>query len=199
MTHANLTLIVEQHEKWLRNESDGVRANLRNANLSFADLAGANLSDADLSGADLSFADLAGANLSDAIIIDAYLHGCNLTNADLTGADLRNANLSFVDLRGANLRGADLRRANLRATDLRGVDLSGTNLTRAIKVPMHCKWSHGITAGQIHIGCDRMSIDEWDKFFASDSEFETPRGTPEFRQIQAVYNGYKAYLTTLNE
>ena len=174
MTQENLTLIVQLHEKWLRNESDGVRADLSNPILRGADLRGA---------------DLRGAYLSDAILRDADLSGANLSGVILTNADLSRTILHGADLRGAYLRGADLSAA----------DLSGANLIGAIKVPMHCKLSHGVTEGQIHIGCDQMSIDEWDKFFASDSEFETPRGTPEFRQMQAVYNGYKAYLTTLDE
>ena len=65
--------------------------NLRDTNLS-----GANLSDADLSGAYLRDTNLSGANLS-----DADLSGANLADTDLSGADLTNAHLS-----GANLRGA---------------------------------------------------------------------------------------------
>jgi uncharacterized protein YjbI with pentapeptide repeats len=52
MTQENLTRIVQLHEKWLRNESDGVRANL-----SFADQRGADLRGAYLTGADLSALD----------------------------------------------------------------------------------------------------------------------------------------------
>ena len=63
---------------------------------------------------------------------------------------------------------------------------------------MHCKWSHGITDGLIHIGCEKRSIEEWDAFFASSEVITTERGTDEFKQIEAVYNAYKAYLQTLN-
>ena len=61
---------------------------------------------------------------------------------------------------------------------------------------MYCKWSHGITDGMIHIACDKRTIEEWDEFFASDKIIQTERDTEEFKQIQAVYNAYNAYLLT---
>jgi uncharacterized protein YjbI with pentapeptide repeats len=73
-------------------------ANLRDANLSYADLRDANLRDANLSGADLSSANLSYADLS----------GTILSSANLSGANLRGANLSYADLSGANLSGAIL-------------------------------------------------------------------------------------------
>ncbi|EAD5202198.1 pentapeptide repeat-containing protein [Listeria monocytogenes] len=72
MNQAELDVVIEKHEKWLRD------ADLRRADLSYADLNGANLSGADLNGANLSGADLNGANLS----------GANLRGANLSGADL---------------------------------------------------------------------------------------------------------------
>lgn len=118
----------------------------------------------------------------------------NGVRANLTGANLIRANL-----RGADLTEADLREANLREANLRGADLRGANLTGVIKIPMYCKWSHGITENMIHIGCEKRSIEDWDKFFASDEVIETPRNTPEFTQIQAIYNAYKAYLEIINK
>ena len=93
MTPEELAVILEAHKRWLFDEPDGQRADLRGANLRRADLQGADLRGADLRGADLRWADLRGANLR--------------------GADLRGANLRWADLRGANLRGADLRWADL--------------------------------------------------------------------------------------
>jgi hypothetical protein len=167
----------------IKNDAYLSGANLRGANLRGADLSGANLSDANLSDAYLRGADLSGANLSDANLSDAYLSGANLRGANLRGADLS----------GANLSDADLSDANLRAAYLRGADLSG-----AVKIPMYCKWTHGITnENLIHIGCEKRTIEEWDKFFASNDIISTERNTPEFKQIQAVYEAYKAYLTFL--
>ena len=66
MTTEKLNEILEYHKKWLNNESDGIRADLRNANLIRADLRNADISGADLRNANLSLADLSGANLSGA-------------------------------------------------------------------------------------------------------------------------------------
>ena len=61
-----------------------------------------NLTGANLRGADLRWANLNGANL-----YGADLRWANLYGANLRGADLRWANLRGADLRGANLRWAE--------------------------------------------------------------------------------------------
>ncbi|HEL8291239.1 TPA: pentapeptide repeat-containing protein [Listeria monocytogenes] len=122
MNQAELDVVIEKHEKWLR-DGHGERADLRGANLRRANLRRADLRRADLSYADLSYADLRGANLR-----GANLRGANLSYADLSGADLNGADLNGADLRGANLNGADLRGANLNYADLNGADLRGANL-----------------------------------------------------------------------
>jgi hypothetical protein len=94
---------------------------------------------------------------------------------------------------------ANLNRANLDGANLDGANLNGASLNRAIKIPMYCKWRHGITEGEIHIGCKQATIEEWDLFFNSEDELETKRGTQEFKQIQAVFEAYKAYLNFLND
>ncbi|EAC6604321.1 pentapeptide repeat-containing protein [Listeria monocytogenes] len=98
MNQAELDVVIEKHEKWLR-DGYGERADLSYADLSYADL-----SCADLSCADLRRADLRGANLSYA----------DLNGADLNGADLNGANLSYADLSGANLSYANLNWINWR-------------------------------------------------------------------------------------
>lgn len=47
--------VLERHKKWLDDDEDGQRADLRDANLWSADLRDANLQGADLRGADLDF------------------------------------------------------------------------------------------------------------------------------------------------
>ncbi|CWU10200.1 pentapeptide repeat-containing protein [Listeria monocytogenes] len=122
MNQAELDVVIEKHEKWLR-DGHGERADLRGANLRRADLRRA-----DLSYADLSYADLRGANLSYADLSGADLNGADLSYADLRGANLSYADLSGADLNGADLNGADLRGANLNYADLNGADLRGANL-----------------------------------------------------------------------
>jgi hypothetical protein len=99
-------------------------------------------------------------------------------------------------LHNAALRNADLRNANLSNADL----FNAKNLDKTVKLPIYCKWTHGITNGNlIHIGCEKRTIEEWDLFFASEEIISTERNTPEFKQIQAVYEAYKAYLQFLND
>ncbi|EAF6564119.1 pentapeptide repeat-containing protein [Listeria monocytogenes] len=105
MNQAELDVVIEKHEKWLR-DGYGERANLSYADLRRADLSGANLRGANLSYANLSYADLRRADLS---------------GANLRGANLRRANLSYADLSCANLRVANLRRADLNWINWRDV------------------------------------------------------------------------------
>ncbi|PCY69420.1 pentapeptide repeat-containing protein [Listeria monocytogenes] len=108
MNQAELDVVIEKHEKWLR-DGHGERADLRRADLRRADLRRADLSYANLRRADLSYADLNGADLRRA----------DLSDADLSGADLNGADLSGADLNGADLNGADLRWTNWQ--DVRGL------------------------------------------------------------------------------
>ena len=137
---------------------------------------------------------------NNADLSDADLWNANLSNADLSNADLRNANLSNADLSNADLSNADLWNADLSNANLRNANLENAkNLDKTVKLPMYCKWTCGITNGNlIHIGCEKRTIEEWDLFFASEEIISTKRGTQEFKQIQAIFEAYKAYLNTLN-
>ena len=137
MTQEELDKIVEQHQHWIHEDTDGwedMRANLRGAYLSGADLSGADLRGTDLSGAYLSWADLSGANLSGANLSGAYLSEANLREANLREANLRGADLRWADLRGTDLRGADLIGAYLSWADLSGANLSENEKFRLGKV-----------------------------------------------------------------
>ena len=63
MEENQLKNVLELHRKWINDEPDGKRADLRGADLREADLRGANLRDANLRGANLWEADLRRANL----------------------------------------------------------------------------------------------------------------------------------------
>ena len=108
ITEKELEEILELHEKWLRGEETGIRADLSDVDLACFDLSYARLGRANLNYANLSDAILIGANLVEINLIDANLNGSDLTNANLTrssliDADLRNANLSNANLINANL------------------------------------------------------------------------------------------------
>lgn len=66
---------------------------LKDADLRQANLSGADLSDADLTKADLSESDLSGADLTDANLTDADLSGADMEKTVLQGADLSNADI----------------------------------------------------------------------------------------------------------
>ncbi len=127
----NLKDILKKHEKWLKGDPDGVRADLSVADLSGANLIGADLSGANLIGANLSVANLSGANLIEADLSGANLSGANLIVANLSEANLSGADLSVANLSGANLIGADLYVANLSGANLIVANLSEANLSEA--------------------------------------------------------------------
>ena len=155
MEQSELNIILEEHAKWLKDDSTGKRANLSSANLRYANL----------SRADLRYANLTEANLTDA----------NLTYANLSGADLRYANLREANLSGANLREADLSEADLTYTGLSEADLSEADLIgadlrgaigndREIRTLLTEFYHVTYTSDQMAIGCEQHAITDWFKF-----------------------------------
>jgi hypothetical protein len=138
-------------------------------------------------------------NLRSADLRSANLYSANLSLADLRSADLRSANLYSADLRSANLRSANLSLADLSSADLRSANLSSAENKETAYLPIFCRWSHSVIGDKIQIGCKTKTIEDWDAFFSSDEVYSTARSTYEFKQIQAVYESYKAYLTFLNK
>ena len=184
-------------------ESENIKDCLENAVKKDANLEYANLERANLYNANLYNANLYNANLIDAILKGANLKGANLYNANLYNANLIDANLKGANLEGANLEranliGANFYNANLIGANFYNANLEDANLEYAIKIPIYCKWSHGVTNNLIHIGCEKRSVEEWKEFIESDEELETKRDTQEFKQIEAVIRAYIAYLEVLN-
>jgi uncharacterized protein YjbI with pentapeptide repeats len=107
------------------------RADLRNLDLSKANLGGGLFDRADLEGSNLEGSDLTGAAMKRASLREAYLVGANLTNANLENADLEGAKLERAILRGTNLTRANLEGANLTNADLTGATLSYAQLATA--------------------------------------------------------------------
>ena len=137
MNGEEIRIVLEKHEKWLKNELGGIRADLSGADLYGVDLNGANLWGANLIKADLRVAYLIKADLREATLRGANLSGVDLRGADLSGADLYGVNLRRANLRGADLSGADLREANLSGAILHGADLREANLRWAKNVPSY--------------------------------------------------------------
>ena len=135
-TKKELKIVLDKHLKWLKNEKDGERADLGEANLAganfrYANLERANLSEANLEQANLERANLRDANLERADLWEANLSEANLWSANLERADLWKANLEWANLERADLRDANLVGANLEGADLRDADLVGANLEGA--------------------------------------------------------------------
>ena len=111
-------------------------ANLKGADLSEADLSGANLKGANLTKAILGGANLTGANLSSANLTRASLGGANLTGANLTRADFTSARLSWANLTDAKFNQTNLNWASLRDANLFGVDVTQMSFkTKNISYP----------------------------------------------------------------
>jgi hypothetical protein len=132
-------------------------------------------------------------------LASANLRSADLRSANLYSADLRSADLCSADLRSADLCSADLCSANLRSADLRSADLCSAKNKDTAYLPIFCKWNHSIIGNKIQIGCKEKNIEDWDSFFESDKVYSTERNTEDFKQIQAVYEAYKAYLNFLNK
>lgn len=138
MDKDKLNEILEKHKLWLAGEKGGEKADLRGANLRYANLYGANLIYANLRDVDLTSANLRYANLQYADLTYADLFNADLRYANLYKVSLTNANLEYANLRYANLKQTflgfadlcdiELEGANLCGTDLRGVDLSDEDL-----------------------------------------------------------------------
>lgn len=100
---ADLSAMLDRHERYLARRSGGTRLALAHCDLRDVDFSGRDLREADFSGATLVHASLAKSDLRDA----------TLFAADLRLADLTDADLSQADLRGCTLRQADFTRARM--------------------------------------------------------------------------------------
>jgi len=101
--------LLEKHRRYLRNQSGGARAMLRQCDLSGLDLSGG-----DWTNSEFMVCKFDGATLQRAVFRHANLFGSRFNNCDLSGADfekadLRGAKFELANLTGAHLGGADLR------------------------------------------------------------------------------------------
>ena len=148
LTQVELNEILRLHGLWLKNNKEGVRANLSNYNLRSVNLQSANLQGANLYSANLQSADLQGADLQCACLQSAYLQGANLYSANLLSANLR----------GANLRDANLYLAIINNTKFEGTIYADKTLLTA-NFGKHTAFYFGNDL--IQIGCEKHSIEYW--------------------------------------
>ena len=155
MTQEELKIALGLHKKWLSNEPDGVRLDLRGE-----DLRGMDLSHANLSHVDLSYAKLSYANLSHADLTWANLNDANLSHVDLSYAKLSYANLTLADLSDSNLTDADLRFAILSKAYLSFSDLSDSNLIGANFNDADLRWTNTISTVGLDVICVQLNTSD---------------------------------------
>ena len=107
-------------------------ANLRFANLKFADFLKSNLQGANLSLAKAEAASFRLANLNGSQLRLTWLQGSDFQSAQMQAAVLRNAILHAADLRYARLEGADLSFARLQHADFSSAEIQGADFRLAM-------------------------------------------------------------------
>jgi uncharacterized protein YjbI with pentapeptide repeats len=134
---ANADLHGNDYDNYDLREVDLSCANLRSTSFLKAALSSANLSGVDLCGATLSHTDLdqasfVGGNLQATQFTFANMHKADISGANGSGADFGSANMRFAILRGARLRGANFYDAVLCDADCTGADFTDADLQGAL-------------------------------------------------------------------
>jgi hypothetical protein len=143
------------------------------------DLFGADLSEVALDGwVNLREADLTRANLQGAQLWHAILHGANLREAHLEGAYLQEASLERAHLEGAHLEGAHLEKAFLIWANLQEAHLEGAHLQQALLTWANLQEAHlekRTWSGRTSVGLssDRLRVRLWPKAAFSASVWDT--------------------------
>lgn len=127
ITQDELIEILKKHEKWVRDEPGGERADLSNTDLKGIDLTGAFLPSALLNGANFENALMSKVNFMHADLVNA-----NFTNAIMPEAKLRSANLSGANLTNVDFTCADLAFSIMYSTKLKNTILSQVSFYHAI-------------------------------------------------------------------
>jgi len=200
MDEIKLQQIINSHDLWLKDNSEGMRADLSGIDLSEADLGEADLHGADLRRANLYGANLSRANLGKANLYEANLSGADLRRTNLSGADLSKANLGKANLYEANLRGSDLHGADLHGANLRGADLSGAIGIICIE-SQYIYQSYGYyfqESLRVRLGCYDRTVEEWDANFWNNTD-EFPAKSPKGQNRRMVYEFIKTWLLANKE
>lgn len=127
-----IAALLERHRRYLRNQSGGARAMLRQCDLSGLDLSGG-----DWTNSEFLVCKFDGANLQRSVFRHANLFGARFNSSDLSGADfekadLRGAKFELANLTGAHLGGADLREGMVIDSGVTLDGDTGSRFTNAI-------------------------------------------------------------------
>jgi len=99
--------------------------------------------------------------------------------------------------RGGYFRGGEFLGGEFLGGEFLGGYFRGGYFLGGIMMPL-CKWVYGFdNEGKIKIGCKSKSLEEWQKWFDSDEEYSTKRGTEDFKKIRACFEAAKAYLIAM--
>ncbi|MXV39328.1 hypothetical protein GO491_11685 [Flavobacteriaceae bacterium Ap0902] len=81
-----------------------------------------------------------------------------------------------------------------------GTWLGGTWVNGFKKIKSKCKHQilYSPTTNELRIGCIRKTIEEWDKWFEGRAEYETSRGTREFKKIIKAFENAKKIIQNDN-
>jgi uncharacterized protein YjbI with pentapeptide repeats len=108
-----------------------VQCDMSHANLRFSQLDNAFLTNANLTRASMLRVNLSGATMTDVDASGAFMFAADLGGAKLSGAILKDTDLTQANLAGADLYGANLSGAKLIEANLTKADLSSADLTSA--------------------------------------------------------------------
>ncbi|WP_421858937.1 pentapeptide repeat-containing protein [Oricola sp.] len=117
-------------EEWQQTEP-AYRLDLRDTDLTGADMADGDFALARLDGARMQGADLSGAQMQGAGLTAARMQGAELREAQMQGADLSGARMQAADLTGARMQGAYLREAQMQGANLSWAQMQGAVLRLA--------------------------------------------------------------------
>ncbi len=110
-----------------------------------------------------------------------------LVLAETKNADVEVSESGWVIWKGGDFLGGYFRGGYFLGGEFRG----------GIMMPL-CKWVYGFDHdGKIKIGCKSKSLEDWQKWFDSDEEYSTKRGTEDFKKIRACFEAAKAYLIAM--
>lgn len=186
LTQQEVNKIVAKHQKWLRDEEGGERADFSNTDLSYIDFSYRNLSRSifyhanlyktNFYKADLSRSNLCGADFSKAYLSRSNLAGSIISYANFSYASLFKANISCVTfykviiyntcLNGANFSYSSFQNINFNKANLFGANLSNTVILDSDLSEVNLSFANLANANLSHSELKNIKYDENTAFFA---------------------------------